>query len=49
MTDANSATGPVTVILVHGAFADGSGWSGVIERLQAASVPVRAIVNRCAA
>ena len=45
MTDANSANGPVTVVLVHGAFADGSGWSGVIERLQAASVPVRAIVN----
>ena len=45
MTDANSASGPVTVVLVHGAFADGSGWSGVIERLQAANVPVRAIVN----
>jgi hypothetical protein len=29
MTDANSASGPVTVVLVHGAFADGSGWSGV--------------------
>jgi len=25
--------------------ADGTGWSGVIERLQAANVPVRAIVN----
>jgi pimeloyl-ACP methyl ester carboxylesterase len=45
MTDANSASGPVTVVLVHGAFADGSGWNGVIERLQAASIPVRAIVN----
>ena len=45
MTDANSADGPVTVVLVHGAFADGSGWSGVIERLQAAGIPVRAIVN----
>ena len=45
MTDADSASGPVTVVLVHGAFADGSGWSGVIERLQAANVPVRAIVN----
>ena len=42
MTDANSASGPVTVVLVHGAFADGSGWSGVIERLQAANVPVPA-------
>ena len=45
MTDANSAGGPVTVVLVHGAFADGSSWSGVIERLQAAGIPVRAIVN----
>ena len=45
MTDTTSATGPVTVVLVHGAFADGTGWSGVIERLQAANVPVRAIVN----
>jgi pimeloyl-ACP methyl ester carboxylesterase len=45
MTDTTSATGPVTVGLVHGAFADGTGWSGVIERLQAANVPVRAIVN----
>jgi pimeloyl-ACP methyl ester carboxylesterase len=35
----------VTVALVHGAFADSTGWSGVIERLQAADVPVRAIVN----
>ena len=24
---------PLTVVLVHGAFADGSGWNGVIERL----------------
>jgi pimeloyl-ACP methyl ester carboxylesterase len=45
MADANSADGPVTVVLVHGAFADGSSWSGVIERLQAAGIPVRAIVN----
>lgn len=45
MTDANAADGPVTVVLVHGAFADGSSWSGVIERLQAAGIPVRAIVN----
>jgi pimeloyl-ACP methyl ester carboxylesterase len=45
MTSTNSTTEPVTVVLVHGAFADGTGWSGVIERLQAAGVPVRAIVN----
>lgn len=36
---------PVTVALVHGAFADSSGWNGVIERLQADDVPVRALVN----
>jgi pimeloyl-ACP methyl ester carboxylesterase len=34
-----------TVVLVHGAFADASGWAGVIERLMAAGVPVCAIVN----
>jgi pimeloyl-ACP methyl ester carboxylesterase len=34
-----------TVVLVHGAFADASGWAGVIERLMAASVPVSAVVN----
>jgi pimeloyl-ACP methyl ester carboxylesterase len=45
MTDANTANGSVTVVLVHGAFADGSSWSGVIERLQAAGIPVRAVVN----
>jgi hypothetical protein len=27
---------PLTVVLVHGAFADASSWSGVVERLQAA-------------
>jgi pimeloyl-ACP methyl ester carboxylesterase len=45
MTDASPAAGAVTVLLVHGAFADGSGWNGVIERLRAADVPVRAVVN----
>jgi pimeloyl-ACP methyl ester carboxylesterase len=45
MTDANTASGSVTVVLVHGAFADGSSWSGVTERLQAAGIPVRAVVN----
>ncbi|HEY5357757.1 MAG TPA: alpha/beta hydrolase [Streptosporangiaceae bacterium] len=45
MTEASSGNGAVTVVLVHGAFADGSGWAGVIERLQAADIPVRAIVN----
>jgi pimeloyl-ACP methyl ester carboxylesterase len=41
-----------TVVLVHGAFADGSSWNGVIERLQAKGVnaiappnPLRGIAN----
>jgi pimeloyl-ACP methyl ester carboxylesterase len=34
-----------TVVLVHGAFADASSWNGVIERLQAKSVPVIASAN----
>ena len=36
---------PLTVVLVHGAFADSSSWDGVIERLQAAEVEVRAAPN----
>ena len=35
----------LTVALVHGAFADSSGWNGVVAGLQAAGVPVRAISN----
>jgi len=35
----------LTVALVHGAFADNSGWNDVVEQLQAAGVTVRAIVN----
>jgi pimeloyl-ACP methyl ester carboxylesterase len=34
-----------TVVLVHGAFADASGWNGVIERLQAQGVAVKAPAN----
>ncbi|PJJ65175.1 alpha/beta fold hydrolase [Compostimonas suwonensis] len=34
-----------TVLLVHGAFADGSSWSKVITHLQAAGIPVRTVVN----
>ena len=34
-----------TVVLVHGAYADGSSWSGVITRLQARGVPVIAPAN----
>jgi len=43
MTD--TETTPITVALVHGAFADSSGWAGVVERLQAELVPVQAVVN----
>jgi pimeloyl-ACP methyl ester carboxylesterase len=38
-------SGPLTVVLVHGAFADGSSWNGVIERLQARGVQVTAPPN----
>jgi len=34
-----------TVVLVHGAFADGSSWTGVIERLQESGVQVTAPPN----
>jgi pimeloyl-ACP methyl ester carboxylesterase len=34
-----------TVVLVHGAFADGSSWSGVIERLSARGVDAVAVAN----
>jgi pimeloyl-ACP methyl ester carboxylesterase len=37
--------GPLTVVLVHGAFADASSWTGVIERLQAHGVQVTAPAN----
>jgi pimeloyl-ACP methyl ester carboxylesterase len=41
MTEATSKSSP-TIVLVHGAFADGSSWSGVIERLQARGIQVTA-------
>jgi alpha-beta hydrolase superfamily lysophospholipase len=34
-----------TVVLVHGAFADGSSWNEVIKRLQAQGLQVRAPAN----
>jgi len=37
--------GPLTIVLVHGAFADASSWTGVIERLRAAGVQVTAPAN----
>nr|WKF62063.1 hypothetical protein HUO10_006595 [Paraburkholderia busanensis] len=33
------------VVLVHGAWADGSSWNGVVERLQAAGMHVTAVQN----
>lgn len=38
------ATTP-TVVLVHGAFADASGWAGVITSLQASGINVLAVAN----
>jgi pimeloyl-ACP methyl ester carboxylesterase len=39
------ATSPLTVVLVHGAFADSSGWEAVVERLEAAGMKVKAAPN----
>ena len=44
MPESTNADMP-TVVLVHGAFADASGWNGVITRLQAKGVPVTAPAN----
>jgi pimeloyl-ACP methyl ester carboxylesterase len=44
MSDQTQAGSP-TVVLVHGAFADSSSWNGVIERLQAQGVQVKAPAN----
>ncbi len=43
MSQATSS--PLTVVLVHGAFADSSSWAGVIERLQGKGVRVVAAAN----
>src|ERR671913_1894964 len=43
--ETNNATVPLTVVLVHGAFADASSWNGVVERLQAEGVQVIAPAN----
>lgn len=40
-----SAKEPTTVVLVHGAFADGSSWSKVIPRLEKAGLNVIAVQN----
>ena len=50
MSQATPGSSPVagstpTVVLVHGAFADASGWSGVISLLQAQGIPTLAPAN----
>jgi pimeloyl-ACP methyl ester carboxylesterase len=45
MSDAAHRDGSPTVVLVHGAFADGSSWNGVIERLQAKGLRCMAPAN----
>lgn len=46
MTDpAPSTSTRPTVLLVHGAFADSSGWNDVVHHLQVAGIPVQAISN----
>lgn len=47
MTDAKPTADNalLTVVLVHGAFVDSSSWAGVVERLEAAGVPVTAAPN----
>src|SRR5262245_11826912 len=40
-----TTTSPLTVVLVHGAFAESSSWAAVIERLHAKGVPVVAAAN----
>jgi pimeloyl-ACP methyl ester carboxylesterase len=45
MSTAATNTAPLTVVLVHGAFADGSSWNGVIERLQQQGQTVVAPAN----
>jgi pimeloyl-ACP methyl ester carboxylesterase len=45
MSEPATGTPPITVVLVHGAFADASSWNGVVERLQAEGMQVRAPAN----
>ena len=42
MSHVTEIPGRPTVVLVHGAFADGSSWNGVVERLQAKGISVTA-------
>jgi pimeloyl-ACP methyl ester carboxylesterase len=45
MSQETPNTTPLTVVLVHGAFADASSWNGVIQLLQAAGIQVTAPAN----
>jgi pimeloyl-ACP methyl ester carboxylesterase len=42
---ATSSEAKRSVVLVHGAYADGSSWSDVVERLQAAGITATAVQN----
>jgi pimeloyl-ACP methyl ester carboxylesterase len=41
----NNASGKPTIVLVHGAFADSSGWNEIISRLLTLGYPVVAASN----
>ncbi len=45
MSASMTAVAAVTVVLVHGAFADGSSWSKVVSRLQGKGIEVIAVQN----
>ena len=45
MSDATPSTDTLTVVLVHGAFADASSWNPVVEQLQAKGIDVAAPPN----
>ena len=45
MSDTSTGSAPLTIVLVHGAFADSSSWDGVVERLLAAGHKVQAAPN----
>jgi pimeloyl-ACP methyl ester carboxylesterase len=45
MSETTSTDQAVTVVLVHGAFADSSSWNGVIALLAAQGVPIVAVAN----
>jgi pimeloyl-ACP methyl ester carboxylesterase len=48
-TDQNALQSVPNIVLVHGAWADGSSWSAVIERLQADGYHVTAPIESAAA